>query len=94
MPRLRSQTQDSFAHVTNVMLRGVLESSPNQVKPAQMKQALRRTLTALIRDEAEEDPALYRALPARAEAARTAFEAFTNNRPTSCHRALRVFWSI
>ena len=37
---------ESFAHVANRMLRGVLQSPPNQVKPAQMQQALRRTIGA------------------------------------------------
>ena len=46
-----SQTPERFAHVANLMLRGVLESPPDQVKPARMRQALKRTLGALLRDE-------------------------------------------
>jgi hypothetical protein len=89
-----SQTPERFAHVANLMLRGVLESPPDQVKQAQMRQALRRTLSALLRDEITDDPALYRALPARRAAAQTAYQALASNRPTRCHRALRRFWSI
>lgn len=89
-----SQTPERFAHVANLMLRGVLKSPPDQVKPAKMRQALRRTLTALLQDEITDDPALYRALPARRAAAQTAYQALASNRPTRCHRALRRFWSI
>jgi hypothetical protein len=84
-----SQTPERFAHVANLMLRGVLESPP-----AQMRQALRRTLSALLWDEITDDPALYRALPARRAAAQSAYQALASNRPTRCHRALRRFWSI
>ena len=80
------------------MLRGVLESTPEQVKPAKMRQALRRTLDALRRDVIDDDPALYRALPERIGAARTADRAWgralSSGRPALCHRALRRFWSI
>ena len=89
-----SQTPERFAHVANLMLRRILESPPDQVKQAQMQQALRRTPSALLRDEITDDPALFRALPARRTAAQTAYRALASNRPTRCHRALRRFWSI
>ena len=38
-----SQTPERFAHVADLVLRGVLELPPGQVKQAQMWQALRRT---------------------------------------------------
>jgi hypothetical protein len=59
-----------------------------------MRQALGRTLDALRRDVIIDDPALYRALPERIEAARAAHRALSNGRPAHCHRALRQFWSI
>jgi hypothetical protein len=76
------------------VLRGVLESKPDQVKPAKMRQALGRTLDALRRDVTNDDPVLYRALPERIEAARAAESASLSGRPALCHRALRRFWSI
>ena len=94
MATLEPQPRESFAHVANCMLRGVLQAPPNQVKPAQMKQALRRTIAALQRDVISDDPALYRALPERLRAARVADKALSRQRPTLCHRALRQFWSI
>ena len=75
-------------------LAGVLESKPEQVKPAKMRQALGRTIDALRRDVTNDDPALYRALPERIEAARAADRALLSGRPAVCHRALRRFWSI
>jgi hypothetical protein len=90
----RAQTSESFTHVANLMLRGVLESKPEQVKPAKMRQALGRTLDALRRDVINDDPALYRALPERIEAAHAADGALSSGRPALCHRALRRFWSI
>jgi hypothetical protein len=59
-----------------------------------MRQALRRTLDALRRDLIGDDPALYRALPERMEAARRAEQALLNGRPALCRRVLRRFWSI
>ena len=94
MVALRAQTSERFTHVANLMLRGVLESKPEQVKPAKMRQALRRTLDALRRDVINDDPALYRALPERIGAARAADRAMSSGRPALCHRALRRFWSI
>jgi hypothetical protein len=76
------------------VIRGVLESKPEQVKPAKMRQALGRTLDALRRDVINDDPALYRALPERIEAARAADRALLSGRTAGCHRALRRFWSI
>jgi hypothetical protein len=76
------------------VLRGVLESKPEQVKPAKMRQALRRTLNALRRDVINDDPALYRALLKRIEAACAADSALLSGRPALCHRALRRFWSL
>jgi len=76
------------------MLRGVLKSKPRQIIMAEMKQALGLTLVALARDVINDDPALYRALPERIEAARAADSALSSGRPALCHRALRRFWSI
>ena len=47
----------------NDLLRGVLKLRSGEVEPAQMRQALKRTLAALQRDVITDDPALYRALP-------------------------------
>jgi hypothetical protein len=77
----RSPTSQSFALVANRVLRGVLESRSGEVEPAQMRQALKRTLAALLRDEITNDPALYRALSARAAAAQRAYQALASNRP-------------
>jgi hypothetical protein len=65
----RAQTSERFTHVANLMLRGVLVSKPEHVKPAEMRQAVSRTLDALRRDVINDDPALYRALPERIGAA-------------------------
>jgi hypothetical protein len=94
MVALRAQTSKRFTHVANLVLRGVLDSKPEQVKPAKMRQALGRTIDALRRDVINDDPALYRALPERIEAAREADSALLSGRPALCHRALRRFWSI
>jgi hypothetical protein len=56
----RARTSKRFTHVANLVLRGVLESKPEQVKPAKMRQALGRTLDALRRDVINDDPALSR----------------------------------
>jgi hypothetical protein len=88
-----AQTSESFTHVANLMLRGVLEAKPRQVKLAEMRQALGWTLDALGRDVINDDLA-YCALHERAEAAREADRALSNGRPALCHRALRRFWSI
>jgi hypothetical protein len=90
----RAQTAKRFTHVANLVLRSVLESKPEEVKAAKMRQALGRTLDALRRDVINDDPALYRALPERIEAARAADSALSSGRPALCHRALRRFWSI
>jgi hypothetical protein len=90
----RAQTSKRFTHVANLVLRGVLESKPEQVTPAKMRQALGRTLDALRRDVINDDPALYRALPERIEAARAAESALLGGRAVLCHRALRRFWNI
>jgi hypothetical protein len=93
MVALRAQTSKRFTHVANLVLRGVLDSKPEQVKPATMRQALGRTIDALRRDVINDDPALYRALPERIEAAREADRALSSGRPALCHRALRRFWA-
>jgi hypothetical protein len=72
MIKRRSQTSERFAHVANRVLRGVPGSRSGEVDPAQMRQALKRTLAALQRDVITDDSALYRALPARIEAGRAA----------------------
>jgi len=90
----RRAQSPKFTHVANLMLRGVLESRPQHVRAAEMRQALRRTLDALRRDTINDDPALYRALPERVEAAHAAEIALSSDRPAVCHRALRRFWSI
>jgi DNA-binding transcriptional LysR family regulator len=87
----RSQTSESFAHVANRVLRGMLESRSGEVEPAQMRQALKRTLAALRRDVITDDPALYRALPARIEAGRAADHALSSGRPARCHRAMLAY---
>jgi hypothetical protein len=90
----RAQTSERFTHVANLMLRGVLVSKPEHVKPAEMRQAVSRTLDALRRDVINDDPALYRALPERIGAACAADRAMSSGRPALCHRALCRFWSI
>jgi hypothetical protein len=72
MAARRTRTSEKFTHVANLMLRGVLVSKPEHVKLAEMRLALRRTLNALRKDLVSNDPALYRALPERIEAARAA----------------------
>jgi hypothetical protein len=94
MAARRTRTSERFTHVGNLMLRSVLVSKPAHVKPAEMRQALRRTLDALTKDLIRNDPALYRALPDRIEAAARADRALLNGRIALCHRALRRFWSI
>jgi hypothetical protein len=94
MAARRTRTSERFTHVANLMLRGVLVSKPEHVKLAEMRQALRRTLNALRQDLIQDDPALYRVLPERMEAACRADRALLNGRPALCHRALRRFWSI
>jgi hypothetical protein len=94
MAARRTRTSEKFTHVANLMLRGVLVSKPEHVKLAEMRLALRRTLNALRKDLVSDDPALYRALPERIEAARAADRALLSGRPALCHRALRRFWSI
>jgi hypothetical protein len=59
----RARTSKKFTHVANLVLRGVLESKPEQVKPAKMRQVVGRTLDALRRDVTNDDPALYHACP-------------------------------
>jgi hypothetical protein len=90
----RARTSERFTHVADLVLRGVLESKPVQVKSAKMRQALGRTLDALRRDVTNDDPALYRALPERIETAHAADRALLSDRPALCHRALRRFRSI
>jgi hypothetical protein len=90
----RPRTSESFAYVANRVLRDVLESRSGEVEPAQMRQALNRTLAALQRDVITDDPALYRALPARIEAGRAADHALSSGRPARCHPAMRRFWGI
>jgi hypothetical protein len=87
------QTSESFTHVANLMLRGVLEARPRQVKLAEIGQALGWTLDALGRDVINDDLA-HGAVHERVEAAREADRALSNGRPALCHRALRRFWSI
>ena len=94
MAARRTRTSEKFTHVANLMLRGVLVSKPEHVKPAAMREALRHTLNALRKDVTGGDPALYRALPERIEAAARADRALLNGRIALCHRALRQFWSI
>jgi hypothetical protein len=94
MAARRTRTPERFTHVANLMLRGVLVAKPEHVKPSEMRQALRRTLNALRQGLTRNDPALYRALPERVEAAAKADRVLLNGRIAHCHRALRQFWSI
>jgi hypothetical protein len=94
MAARRTRTSERFTHVADLMLRRVLVAKPEHIQPAEMRQALRRTLNALRKDVAGGDPALYRALPERIEAAARADRALLNGRVALCHRALRQFWSI
>lgn len=94
MAARRTRTSERFTHVANLTLRSVLVSKPEHVTPGEMRQALRRTLNALRKDLTGNDPALYRALPERMEAARRAEQALLNGRIVLCRRALRRFWSI
>jgi hypothetical protein len=89
-----AQTSEIFTHVSNLVLRSVLESKPRQVKPAEMRQALGWTLVALGRDITNDDLALGRTLHDRVAAARDADEALSDGRPALCYRVLRRFWSI
>lgn len=56
MAARRTRTFERFTHVGNLMLRSVLVSKPAHVKPAEMRQALRRTLNALTKDLIRNDP--------------------------------------
>ena len=89
-----AQTSESFTHVANLMLRGVLESKPRQIKRAELRQALGWTLEALGRDVIADDPVPGSALLGRIAAAREADAALFNRRIAQCHHALRRFWSI
>jgi hypothetical protein len=83
----------SFAHISNLILRRVLQAEPRQVPAADMREALSWTLDALGRDAINDDvPA--RALDQRIEAAFEAEQAMAQERAALCHRALRRFWSI
>lgn len=55
-----TRTSESFTHVANLVLRGVLVAKPEHVKPAEMRQALRRTLNALRKDVTGGDPLFSR----------------------------------
>jgi hypothetical protein len=87
-------TSESFTHVANLMLRGVLEAKPRQIKRTELRQALDWTLDALGRDVIADDPIPGSALIGRIAAAREADAALLNRRIAQCHRALRRFWSI
>jgi hypothetical protein len=52
------QNSESFARVTDLMLRRVLASGPRQVKAAEMRKAVACTLNAVTRDLLDDDPAL------------------------------------
>jgi len=83
----------NFAHVSNLVLRRLLQAEPQRVTTADMRQTLSWTLDALRRDAINDDvPA--RALDQRIEAAREAEQAMARERFTLSHRALRRFWSI
>ena len=83
----------SFAHVSNLMLRRVLQAEPRHVPASDMRQAFSWTLDALGRDVINDDvPA--DALVQRIAAAREAGQAMARKRHALCHRALRRFWSI
>src|SRR5438067_194393 len=84
---------NDFPHVTDVMLRDVLQANPRHVKPPVMRQALEWTLDALGRDVINEEVPPT-ALEERIHAARTAKKALTRGQRTQCHGALRRFWSI
>jgi hypothetical protein len=80
-----------FRHVSDLLLRRILETRPERLTMRDVQDAVSRTLDALGRDTIRDDvPAS--AFEARREAARKATKLMREHRKTQAHRALVKFW--
>jgi hypothetical protein len=80
-----------FHHISNLLLRRILESRPERLRMPDIEQAVGWSLDALGRDAIRDDvPAS--AFEARREAAREAVEAIRGNHKKRAHAALHKFW--
>jgi hypothetical protein len=80
-----------FHHISNLLLRRILESRPARLRMPDIEQAVGWSLDALGRDAIRDDiPAS--AFEARREAAREAVEAIGSNHKKRAHSALHKFW--
>jgi hypothetical protein len=80
-----------FRHVSDLLLRRILETRPERLTMRDVQDAVSRTLDALGRDAIRDDvPAS--AFEARREAARKATKLMREHRKAQGHRALVKFW--
>jgi hypothetical protein len=80
-----------FYHVSNLLLRRILETRPERLRMPDIEQAVAWSLDALGRDAIRDDvPAS--AFEARREAARKATKLMRERRKAQAHRALVKFW--
>jgi hypothetical protein len=80
-----------FHHVQSIMLRRVLEREPEQLRPADVRHAIKRTIQALGNDVLD-DGIPESVLHYRAEMAKEARDAVTRGKFGKAHSALRQFW--
>jgi hypothetical protein len=80
-----------FSHVSSTVLRRTLEREPSQLRPADIRQAIKRTIQALGNDVLD-DEIPESVLSYRAEMAKEARDAVTRGKFGKAHSALRQFW--
>lgn len=80
-----------FHHVQSALLRRVLNREPDQLRAADIRQAIKRTIQALgndVLDDGIPEPVLHY----RAEMAQEARDAAKRRQLRKAHSALRQFW--
>ena len=80
-----------FHHVSNALLRRILETPARQLKPSDVQQALGWSLDALGRDAVRDDVPVS-AFEARRTALREAVHEAQRGRKARAHAALVKFW--
>jgi hypothetical protein len=80
-----------FRHVSNTLLRHILQQQPHHLKRSDLQQALGFTLDALGRDAINQD-VQEDAFEARRDAAREADKALARHRNARALRSIQRFW--
>jgi hypothetical protein len=80
-----------FRHVSDLLLRRILETRPERLTMRDVQDAMSRTLDALGRDAVRDDVPTS-AFETRREAARKATKLMRDHRKAQAHRAICKFW--